>query len=332
MGRQLYQYHPVIGYVKMPDMQFRLRFSDGAFRYRTNHAGFRGNGEFVTSKAPGTKRVLVYGDSFTEGGCVPDGVRYTDRLSDALGAEVYNLGISGTGTDQQYLIHREIGSTYEHDLIVIAVWMENIRRNVATSRVHGDQQGRHWVTPKPYFELGPDGELQLRNQPVPRPVAAEDAGTEVMSTVDQGTLGRTGITGRIAEVVDRMGPDAKRLAQRISRWQPYPEYEDPEGLPWQLTRRILERWCAESATPVVIVPIPVYQYIERTSSSRAARDRFAELHAPPKVRVHDPLPDLWSHSPADRRAFRFANDHHFTPAGHQALADSLEPVLREALG
>lgn len=331
MSRLLYRYHPVIGYLKMPDTRFRLRFADGAFRYRTNSAGFRGNGEFTRDRTPGTKRVLFYGDSFTEGGCVEDGARYSDRLGEALGVECYNFGISGTGTDQQYLIHREIGSTYDHDLIVIGPWVENIRRNVSSSRIHADQDGRHILTPKPYFEVDDAGELSLRNQPVPRPVPVEEAADDQLGGVDPGTLARSGMAGAVAELVNRMGPGVKRLSQRVSRWQPYPEYDDPEGDAWQLTRKILERWTSEATVPVLIVPIPVYQYVEKTASADAVRARYAELHAPPGVHVHDPLPDFWRY-PADvRRSFRFANDHHFTPAGHQALADSLEPVVKRLL-
>ena len=331
MGRQLYQYHPVVGYTKMPSMRFRLRFADGAFRYRTNAAGFRGNGEFETKKPPATRRVLVYGDSFTEGGCVPDGVRYSDRLEQAMdGVEFYNFGISGTGTDQQYLIHREIGSTYEHDLVIIGVWMENIRRNVSRSRIHGDQDGNHILTPKPYFEIV-DDDLVLRNQPVPRPVPLEAAADDDLDRVDPGTLARTGVRNLVAGALDTLGPGAKRLAQRASRWQPFPEYDDPDGEPWSLTKRILQRWAAESSVPVVVVPIPVYQYIEQSASASAARARFAELHDPPDLTVHDPLADFWAHSPEVRQGFRFPNDHHFTPAGHQVLADSLRPVVEKGL-
>jgi carbamoyltransferase len=35
--------------------------------------------------------------------------------------------------------------------------------------------------------------------------------------------------------------------------------------------------------------------------------------------------------PADRRRLRWPQDIHFTPAGHQALARSLEPVLADML-
>jgi hypothetical protein len=316
----------------MPNRQFRVHFADGAFNYRTNSAGFRGNGEFELHKEAGTKRILVFGDSFTEGGCVADGQRYSDVLRDRLGCEIYNFGISGTGTDQQYLIYREIARKYDHDLIVVGIWVENIRRNASQSRIHGDQNGRHLLTAKPYFSLDDSGSLVLHNQPVPRPVEIRDVPLDDLDTVDPGTRARSGLRDFIAEGVTRLGPGPKRLAQRLSRWQPMPEYDDPNGVAWTLTHRILEQWSSEAEVPLVVVPIPVYQYIEKSASSEAMRARFKELHAPPQLLVHDPLPDFWTYSSTERRQFRFAQDHHFTPAGHLALATSMEPILRRALG
>ena len=39
--------------------------------------------------------------------------------------------------------------------------------------------------------------------------------------------------------------------------------------------------------------------------------------------LHDPLPDLQAPSRAERRAFRFPEDPHPTPAAHAVLAESL---------
>lgn len=331
MWQRLFQYDPVIGWLKMPNKQFRLNFADGVFRYRTNAAGFRSDEEFTQRKPPGTKRILAFGDSFAEGACVNEGERFTELLRGRLGVEIYNFALSGTGTDQQYLIYREIAAAYDHDLLLVAPWVENIRRNSASSRLHGDEDGNHFLTPKPYFALQEDGTLQLRNQPVPRPIPADEATESQMNGVDTGTEARRGLGGRAGAALTRLGPTPKRLAQRITRAQPLPEYDEPEGLPWRLTRSILDHWASESDAPMIIMPIPVYQYVERTASSEAVRARFAELHNPPDVYVHDLLPDMWSYPTAERTEFRFPRDHHLTPRGHSVVADSLEPVLARVL-
>ena len=93
-------------------------------------------------------------------------------------------------------------------------------------------------------------------------------------------------------------------------------------------RAIIKKWTAESKTKIVIFPIPVYHYIEKTSSSEACRERFKELNFLPNIHVHDPLSDLLKYTEDDRRGFRFKKDIHPTPALHKALAISLESAIK----
>ena len=106
--RQLFQHHPVTGYYFVPGLRARIIHEAGGYIVQTNSAGFRSKHEFRTAKDRGTKRILLFGDSFTAG----DGVSNADRYSDLLetlapGLEVFNYAIPGTGTDQQYLAYRE---------------------------------------------------------------------------------------------------------------------------------------------------------------------------------------------------------------------------------
>ena len=129
------------------------------------------------------------------------------------------------------------------------------------------------------------------------------------------------------ELVYRLGPRAARLARRLSGSYPDPEYQSPHHPAWSLMRAILEQWIGEARAPVVLVPLPLPQHLDEVASPRGYHARFAEL-ARPAVAVHDPLPDLLHYPRAERRALRFPTDVHFTIAGHEALADSLEPVIR----
>jgi carbamoyltransferase len=81
----------------------------------------------------------------------------------------------------------------------------------------------------------------------------------------------------------------------------------------------------------LIVPIPLYQYVEATASARAYQTRFGELASLPGVTIHDPLPDFHRCSRSERRGFRFRHDCHLTPSAHQVLARSLAPVIRAML-
>jgi carbamoyltransferase len=133
----------------------------------TNGDGFRSNHEFVRSRRPNTKRILLFGDSFTAGDGVSNGQRYSDQLEGLVeGLEVFNYGLPGTGTDQQYLAYGEFSREIEHDLLVIAVLVENVRRVVARYRPFLDESGGSWLYAKPYYELV-HGNLVLRGVPVP---------------------------------------------------------------------------------------------------------------------------------------------------------------------
>jgi lysophospholipase L1-like esterase len=319
MARQLFQYHPTIGYHFVPGLQARVDHEGGGYLFRTNGQGFRCRHEFRPTRLDDRFRVLLFGDSYTAGEGVSDPKRYGDVLETLLpGAEVYNLAMPGTGTDQQYLTWREIGSKLDHDLVVIGVLVENIRRIVSRYRPFRTAAGDDLVLAKPYFTLEGD-ELTAHHIPVPRePIATEGLGEGELAAVDRG-----GRLEWLRNSVNRLGPSVKAIAQRISRYQPLPAYDRADSADWRLMEAILRRWIGEIEAPVVIVPIPLYQYIEETASPAAYQERFQTLADPPRVTIHDPLPDLLEYGPAERRAFRFEVDCHLTPPAHRALAESL---------
>src|SRR5207244_483904 len=87
----------------------------GTYKLRTNQAGQRAQREFTRDKPEGKKRLLVCGDSFAAGQYVSNEDRFTELLERRLPDwEIINVGLEGTGTDQQLLIYQEVGSKYEH--------------------------------------------------------------------------------------------------------------------------------------------------------------------------------------------------------------------------
>ncbi len=114
MNRQLFEYHPSIGYRFIPGLQTREPHEGGGFLLRTNQAGYRCRHEFARERPPGTFRILLFGDSYTaETGCGPaiasprwpaacSGFVATAITSMLPALEVCNLGLPRSGTDQQY--------------------------------------------------------------------------------------------------------------------------------------------------------------------------------------------------------------------------------------
>ncbi|MEZ6019759.1 MAG: SGNH/GDSL hydrolase family protein [Planctomycetota bacterium] len=90
------------------------------FRYRIeiNRHGFRDR-EREVAKAPGTKRVLVLGDSVAWGWGVNNGERFSDRLEERLpGCEVLNMAVPGYGTDQSLWNLQQRGWEWHPDLVL----------------------------------------------------------------------------------------------------------------------------------------------------------------------------------------------------------------------
>ncbi len=203
MNRQLFEYHPTIGYRFIPGLKTREPHEGGGFLLRTNQAGYRCRHEFVARKAPGRFRILLFGDSYTAGMGVCDSARYGDLLEDLVpGVEVFNFGLPGSGTDQQYLIFREDAAGLEHDLIVIAVMVENIRRVASRYRPYLTLEGEELTLAKPYYSLEPDGSLELHHVPVPKKALPPDS--EEQEFVD-----RFGKLAGIRHAVNRLGPASR---------------------------------------------------------------------------------------------------------------------------
>jgi carbamoyltransferase len=326
--RSVTQHHPAVGYTFIPGVKARVSLpnEEAAYLIRANGQGFRCDHEFVSEKREGKPRALLFGDSFTAGDGVSNGKRYGDLLEQLIdGLEVYNFGLPGTGTDQQYLAYQTFAASVEHDLLILAVTVENIGRVASRFRPYIDEHGETVVYAKPYYVLE-GGRLALKNVPVSKePVPKSEMGAEESRHTDWG-LPFAGLR----RVARHLG--LRDLAQKVTHFQPVPDYRTPDNPKWLVMRAILEAWIASSRAPVVLMPVPLFPFVEGSSDPAHYQARFREVADATGCALHDPLPDLQKYSPEERRAFRFERDVHLTPAGHAALAASLAPVVSCHLG
>jgi hypothetical protein len=321
--RSVTQHHPAVGYTFIPGIKARVSLpnEEAAYLIRANGQGFRCDHEFVSEKSEGRPRALLFGDSFTAGDGVSNGKRYGDLLEQLIGGlEVYNFGLPGTGTDQQYLAYQAFAASVEHDLLILAVTVENIGRVASRFRPYINEHGETVVYAKPYYVLE-GGRLVLNNVPVSKePVPKSEMGAEESKHVDRG-LPFAGLR----RVARHLG--LRDLAQKVTHFQPVPDYRTPDNPKWLVMRAILEAWIRRSRAPVVLMPVPLFPFVEGSSDPTHYQARFREVADATGCALHDPLPDLQKYSPEERRAFRFERDVHLTPTGHAALAASLAPVV-----
>lgn len=323
--RQIFEYHPVLGYRYVPNIKVRVPHEGGGYLIQVNGTGFRSDRPFIKERTPGSPRVLIFGDSYTAGDAVANHQRFTDLLEKKISAEIYNFGLSSSGTDQQYLAWREYAQEIEHDLVVIAVFVENVRRVVSRYRPHYDELGIRRIYAKPYYTLD-QGKLKLHHVPPRRePFEPHELGSEEKENVDNG--GRFPL---LRKAVNSLG--IKDAIQHLTKYQPVPAYDSPDTPDWLLMRAILQQWVRAIPSPVVIMPIPLPQHIDQTCDASGYQARFVELADELGCTLHDPLPALLQYDPAQRRRFRFKTDPHFTPEGNEVIANSLAPVLSGLLG
>jgi carbamoyltransferase len=328
MTRSVFQYHPTYGFHFIPGVKARIPHEGGGYLLRANAAGFRSDREFEAPRSPGRRRVLLFGDSYTAGDGVSNGSRYGDLLERYVPAiEVYNYGLPGTGTDQHYLVYADVAPRIEHDLVIIAVLVENIRRVVAHYRLFENADGANVALAKPYFTLDASDQLSLHNVPVP----PEQVSLDALPPDERQHVDRGGDLPLVRRALNLLGPGVKSLLQSAIGQNPLPAYDSAGDPAWRLMRAILERWISESAVPVLIVPLPLYHYVEGIADASAYQARFAEVARATGAHVHDPLPDLQALPGPERRSLRFERDVHPTPRAHELLARSIASAVERLL-
>ena len=100
------------------------------FPYRTNALGFRER-DLATPKPPGLVRVLMLGDSFTEGGGLAEADTIPRRVESTLhascrGVEVVNAGTASYSPILEYLVLADVVAPLAPDLVVLNLDMTDV--------------------------------------------------------------------------------------------------------------------------------------------------------------------------------------------------------------
>jgi lysophospholipase L1-like esterase len=171
--RKFSQHHPVLGWVKTPDIEGDFRRGDVKIHEKINSKGLR-DSEYEYEKPNHTFRILVLGDSFTEGYDVNFEDLFTEilerRLNDSLSIrtgqkyEVINAGTGGYSTDQEYLFYATEGYKYHPDIVLMMTY--------AANDIYYNSEANYGNYNKPLF-IVKDDSLILSNTPLSKPKQQE---------------------------------------------------------------------------------------------------------------------------------------------------------------
>ena len=153
-----YRHDAALGWAPLPDSEFTVT-AERPIHAKHNSLGLRD----IELGASGKPRILFVGDSFVWGNDVEAGERFTDLLRQRISShEIVNAGVSGYGTDQEYLWLQRLWDRIKPQVVVLMFTVINDRwDNISNVRYDGYF--------KPYFASAPDGSLRLSGQPVPKP-------------------------------------------------------------------------------------------------------------------------------------------------------------------
>ncbi len=341
--RMVLGYHPVIGHLYVPGVNARIPNERGASYVKTNAQGFRSDLDFAAPKGK-RPRILFFGDSYTAGDGVDNRDRFAERIGEALGAEVYNYGLAGSGTDQHVLILEELAKGVEADLIVLGVAAHNIDRIKVPYREYIERStGKTVLGPKPYFTL--DGaQLSLHNVPVPlaRPDADEATGAvsdrphthdadgtmKIVNRMRDG-LGIRKVEGMLEDRLPDLKPKLRSAMLRMKDFQPHEDYQSPDTPGWKLMAALVRRFHrAAGSIPVLVVPIPTYYYYMDELAPKY-QPLFESLADPERgLHVMNLTAPILKMPREERKRIPLGKDTHFSPFGHGKIAEFIGGEIR----
>ena len=280
-------------------------------RVATDARGLRAT-PHVDARAPGRARVLVVGDSFTQGAEVAADELFTVRMERALPAtEVWNAGVGGYSTVQQALALPEQLAAYRPDLVVVVVFENDFQDNLM-----------------PYYSgLGPRPHVRVRDGVVELVATADPAPFErfllpvpgAMWWYEHSALYRT-LHKHLFVPPRAVQLDQLERAERAA----VSEHDQRAAMAWALARLATSARAAAAGLLVAAIPLREHAAGAEPASHPWLEQRCRELQVP-FVSLHGPL-----HRAGVDRVY-FATDIHLTAQGHEVVAGALAPRAAEAL-
>lgn len=355
--RRFWHHDPLLGWAHRPGEAGYQVHPDFRVRVEINELGMR-DGPYPASPAPGKRRILALGDSFTFG----HGVERAEIFHELIEArhpnrEILNAGVSGYGTDQQWLYYRERGRELDPDVVLLVLHANDFLDSGEAIR---------YGYAKPLFVLE-NGALELTGVPVPQ--------TDLSLRFDRFLAERTYLLYRLYhfEEVYEAWKESREDAQTSpvsappepAREAPAPEKRpkrteaekqarqaamtEDEKAEKRARREARERRRAEAARRAALRPSKYDVDMQLTEAllgelQAGVESQGAEFFLVSIPMAERPRQNLQAvtarlgirHLALDdafaqvKKPIRFENDPHWTPFGHEVAAAEIERFLVDA--
>lgn len=356
-GWSFYACHDTLGWTGRPYYEETLKRAEFQQYVRFNSQGMHDT-EHPVAKPPQTYRILMLGDSFTQGVQVAEADTAHQRLEEGLNEvtdstqfEVISGGVINWGTNQQLLFYRTQGRYYDPDLVLLMVYLGNDwHDNLPGHRITSEGVNCY----APYFVVCDD---QLH------PAALKYA-PGLSRRLDHCAAGSRWLAHSLGWLYQQ-----SHLYQQLEPWlmadqprrqfgQDYPATFSALYLPtdmaqvepaWQVTLAVMAQLHQEvtadgsqlvvaAISPELIMRLYLLEPAERQQYlfndplfTQAEIDRptqrlgdFLNGQGVPFIDLGPPLIEVWRQT---GEPLYFLDDGHWTKAGHQAAADVLRAWL-----
>jgi len=158
-----YVYHPRYGWLPTPGLSGSIQTGSRRISFHNNALGFRDRDHDGDPRP----KLLLLGDSFVWGYEVDQESRLSERLAELRpDLDIVNLGVSGFGTDQEFLLLQDVGPHFSPKIVVLVFNPRNDHADNSTNLRYGPYY-------KPYFRRTDDVAVPaiLTGIPVPYSLA-----------------------------------------------------------------------------------------------------------------------------------------------------------------
>lgn len=309
---------------------------EGQGQVRVNSAGFRG-AERALQPPPGSLRIAVLGDSFTEGLQVDEQATFVRQLQAGLTAapacrlrspgtrsvDVLNFGVGAYGTGQELLTWRHLARRYRPDLVVLSVYPGNDFTD-NEPRPRDD---------RPVFRLAADGSLQLDQRF--RSTAAYRWRTSLPGQLLDGLINHSRLLQLLNEGKNRL---ASRPSAAVAPSAPQATVASDQA--WQLTDRLigtLDQEVQASGARLVVISTSSPDQVwpdrrQRPAQPFAQEQRLARLLAARGIPYLPLGPELQRRADAQGLLLhgfpgQAPGEGHWNATGHRLAAELITPWL-----